>query len=120
MKNSELFAEYGTEKWAVEENLCFLLQEYWEELQKKNSFAYKFPTCLPINPVGFVKNFMKEETLVNIEYAEQSKMEALKKNIVADVPVSSETIIDADYKELDSASETGTTKADKLKIIWPE
>ena len=44
---------------------------------------------MPYNPVTFVKTFMKDETLCEIEYTEKSKIETLGNNI-----------IDADFTEL--------------------
>lgn len=79
MMNQELFQQFGTEKWVVEQNLCFLMQEYWEELHKN---GYVKESQMPINPVGFIKKFMKEETHCDVEIAEQSKMNTLEDNVV--------------------------------------
>ena len=87
MTNQELFEQYNTEKWVIEQNLCFLLQEYWDEYCKD-----EFGMRMPENPVSFVKKFMKEETICDIEYAEKSKINTLENNVT-------ETI-DADYIEL--------------------
>lgn len=76
MNNAEVFKQYGTEQWAIEEALCFLLQSYWEE-HCKERFGQ---SQMPYNPVGFVKQFMKEETLVSVEFAEKSKMATLEKS----------------------------------------
>lgn len=95
MTNQELFEQYNTEKWVIEQNLCFMLQEYWEKYgktvieQAKNGYT---TSDMPYNPVSFVKTFMKEETECDIEYAEKSKMNTLENNEV-------ETI-DVDYMEL--------------------
>ena len=80
MTNQEVFKQYGSENWVVEENLCYLLQEYVEELHNK---GYIKESQSPINTVGFVKGFMKENTLCNIEFAEKSKMNSLAKREVA-------------------------------------
>ena len=83
MLNKEVFEKFGTEKWVIEENLCYLLQKYAEKLGVSN----------PYNPVTFVKDFMKEETYVNTEYAEMSAVDTAKKNIVADY-------IEGEYEEI--------------------
>ena len=85
MTNQEVFEEYNTEKWVIEQNLCFLLQEYWDKHCKD-----KFESRLPENPVSFVKKFMKEETLCEVEYAEKSKINTIE----------SREIVDIDYTEL--------------------
>ena len=87
MTNQEVFENYGSEKWVVEQNLCFLLQGYWEQAYQK---GYVKESQMPINPVGFVKGFMKEETIVETEYAEKSKMDSISKKV----------IIDGDFKEI--------------------
>ena len=93
MTNSELFKQYGTEKWVIEQNLCHLLQEYWEEHgrkaieQAKNGYT---TSGMPYNPVSFVKEFMKDETLCNVGYAEKSKLSTVEDS----------TIEDADFIEL--------------------
>lgn len=89
MLNSEVFEQFGTEKWVVEQNLCYLLQIYWEkygtEACEQASRGYKVGRTMPYNPISFVKEFMKEETLCNIEYAEKSKMNTVEKSVVIDV-----------------------------------
>lgn len=85
MLNKEVFEKFGTEKWVIEENLCYLLQKYAEKLGVSN----------PYNPVTFVKDFMKEETYVNTTYAEMSAIDTAKKNIVADY-------IEGEYEEIQS------------------
>lgn len=93
MTNAELFKEYGSEKWVIEQNLCFLLQEYWEEHSKKAIEQAKngyITRDMPYNPVSFVKNFMKEETICDVEYAEKSKISTVENN----------TIVDAKFTEL--------------------
>lgn len=74
MTNKEVFNNYGTEGWVVEEVLSYLLLEY-KELVKQNNWQ-------STNTVGFVKNFLKEETLVNTNFAEKSKIENLEKNVI--------------------------------------
>ena len=87
MTNAEVFKEYGSEKWVIEQNLCFLLQEYWEKYgkvaveQAKNGHI---TSGMPYNPVSFVKEFMKDETLCSIEYAEKSKISNVENNIIGD------------------------------------
>lgn len=92
MQNKEFFENYGTEKWAVEQNLCFLLQEYWEAVRERTGVGRTLEANMPLNPVSFVKEFMKEETLVDIKYAEMSKMDTMEKKNVG--------VVDADYREL--------------------
>ena len=72
MLNKDIFKEYNTENWVIEENLCYLLQMYKEELMKN-----KDPNIL-----GFVKNFMKQETFIEVEYAEKSKMDTVETNVI--------------------------------------
>ncbi len=93
MINSEVFEQYNTERWVIEQNLCFLLQEYWEEHGKKAIEQAKngyVTGDMPYNPVSFVKKFMKDETLCDVEYAEKSKISTIENN----------TIEDADFVEL--------------------
>ncbi len=71
MTNSEVFEQYNTEKWVIEQNLCFLLQEYWEKYGKKAVEQAKngyVTSGMPCNSVSFVKEFMKEETICDVEY----------------------------------------------------
>jgi hypothetical protein len=98
MLNKEVFEKYGTENWVIEENLCYLLQKYAEKLGVPN----------PYNPVTFVKDFMKEETYVNTEYAEMSAIDTAKKNIVADY-------IEGEYKESTNKSFRRDSYADKCR-----
>ena len=86
MLNKEVFEQYGTETWVIEQNLCFLLQIYWDD------YCRQYGGAMPENPVSFVKRFMKEETLCSVEYAEKSKMDTLENNVV--------DIIDADFREV--------------------
>lgn len=93
MTNSEIFKQYNTEEWVIEQNLCFLLQTYWEEHGKKAIEQAKngyITSGMPYNPVSFVKKFMKDETLCDVKYAEQSKISTIKNDVV----------IDADFIEL--------------------
>lgn len=88
MTNSEVFKQYGTEQWVIEQNLCFLLQEYWEKHGKKAIEQAKngyVTSGMPCNPVSFVKEFMKDETICDVEFAEKSKISTLENNIVEDV-----------------------------------
>lgn len=92
MLNSEIFENYGTEKWVIEENLSYMLQEYWEAASRElKKYGKDIPMHSPINTVGFVKGFMKEETLVSAKYAEKSKMETLEKG----------EILDGEFREVD-------------------
>ena len=91
MTNAEFFANYGTEKWATEQNLCFLLQGYWEAIRERTGVGKELPSQMPLNPVSYVKEFMKEETLVETEWAERSKMDTVEKN----------TVIDGEFREVE-------------------
>jgi len=75
MTNRELFERYNTKKWIIEQNLCFLLQEYWDKHCKD-----EFHSRMPENPVSFVKKFMKEETICDIKCVDEND-----ENIVEDV-----------------------------------
>jgi hypothetical protein len=89
MLNKEVFEKFGMENWVIEENLCYLLQEYAERLGVPN----------PYSPVAFVKDFMQEETYVNTKYAEMSAVNTAKKNIVADYE-------EGEYKEVQPSETT--------------
>lgn len=84
MTNQEFFENYGTEKWAIEQNLCFLLQGYWEEVRKCTGAGSGLPVQMPLNPVSYVKKFMKEETIVEVKWAERSKMDTVEKGVVVE------------------------------------
>ena len=83
MTNQEVFKEYGSEKWVIEQNLCFMLQEYWECIQPKVKDGWN-ALSMPENPVSFVKKFMKRETICDVEYAEKSKISTIENNIIGD------------------------------------
>jgi hypothetical protein len=89
MTNSEIFKQYNTEEWMIEQNLRFLLQTYWDEHgkkaidQPKNGYT---TSSMPYSPISFVKKFMKDETLCDVEYAEKSKMGTLEASEVITVP----------------------------------
>lgn len=74
MTNKEVFEQYGREYWVIEENLYYLLLEY-KELVKSGDWR-------STNLVGFVKQFMKEESYASIEFAEKSKLDALEKDAI--------------------------------------
>ncbi len=76
MINAEVFKNYGSEQWVVEQNLEFFLQLYWDAIKEKTGLNGP----MPVNPVGFTKQFMKEETYCDTKWAEVSKMETLEKN----------------------------------------
>lgn len=77
MTNKELFQI--NEPWATEQNLCFLLQIYWDKINEKDNKRYQ---SMPINPVSFAKEFLKDETLVDTNIVELSKMESLQDNCI--------------------------------------
>lgn len=78
MTNKEVFINYSSEQWVLEQNLYFMLQDYWDKIKEK--CGDKFPSQMPINPVTFVKAFMKEETIVDVLWAEKSKMDNIMKH----------------------------------------
>ena len=87
MTNAEVFEQHNTEKWVIEQTLCSLLQNYWEEHGKKAIEQAKkgYTTSnLPYNSLKFVKEFMKKETLCDVEDAEKSKIASTENNIVKD------------------------------------
>ena len=93
MKNSEVFEQYNTERWVIEQNLCFLLQTYWEIHGRKaieNAKNGYITSRMPYNSVSFVKEFMNDETLCDVDYAEKSKIDTIESNIIEDI----------DFKEL--------------------
>ena len=77
MTNRDVLKEYASENWVVEEVLSYLLLKY-KELVKEGKMD-------STNIVGFIKNFMKEETLVYTDFAEISKQQNLEKSVVIDV-----------------------------------
>lgn len=88
MTNEEVFKQYSTERWVIVENLCFLLQEYWEKHGKKAIEDAKngyVTSDMPYNPVSFVREFMKDETLCDVGYAEKSKISTVEDNTIEDV-----------------------------------
>jgi hypothetical protein len=92
MTNAEVFDKFHTEKWVLEQNLCFMLQDYWDKIREKTGIGEKLPSQMPINPVTFVKAFMKEETIMNVPWAEKSKMDNIMKH--------PENIIEAEFTEI--------------------
>lgn len=93
MTNAEVFKQYNTENWVIEQNLCFLLQAYWDAHGQKAVEDAKngsVTRSMPYNPISFVKKFMKDETLCTVEYAEKSKVSTIENN----------TVIDAEFVEL--------------------
>ena len=78
MTNKEVFINYSSEQWILEQNLCFMLQDYWDKIKEK--CGDKLPSQMPLNPVTFVKAFMKEETIVDVPWAEKSKMDNIMKH----------------------------------------
>jgi hypothetical protein len=92
---AEVFKEYGTERWVIEESLCFLLQTYWEEHGKKAIEQAKngyITHAMPYNPVSFVKQFMKDETYCEVEFAEKSKISNIENNIIGDADFTELTV----------------------------
>lgn len=75
MTNEEVFKNYGSEEWVIEDALCFAIQKYWQKCYDEGRVSVAHP---PVNCVGFVKNYMKEETLCSVKYAEKSKMDTLQ------------------------------------------
>lgn len=43
MLNKEVFEQFGSEQWVIEENLCYLLQEYAEKelYERRNICRYE-------------------------------------------------------------------------------
>lgn len=78
MTNKEVFINYSSEQWVLEENLCFMLPDYWDKIKEK--CGDKLPSQMPLNPVTFVKAFMKEETIVDVPLAEKPKMDNIMKH----------------------------------------
>ncbi|MDD5854372.1 MAG: hypothetical protein PUD03_09850 [Lachnospiraceae bacterium] len=80
MTNEEIFEQFHSEKWVIEENLSYLLSMYAEKLGVSN----------PYSPIAFVKEFMKKETYINTKWAETSILDTLEKNTV--ITIDSEDI----------------------------
>ena len=121
MQNKEFFANYGTENWAIEENLCYMLQEYWEAVRTRTGIGKTLTIQLPLNPVSFIKEFMKEETLVDVKYVEQSKLSNLEKNEVrqgeSDTLNPPTDFIKGEFREMNTPADTKPSEG--LKLIWP-
>ena len=95
MTNAEVFRNYGSEQWVVEQNLEFFLQEYWDAIKEKVGQPH---SQMPVNPVGFTKEFMGQESYTETKYAEMSKMETLEKNEVVAI-----TNGDVQHNEIEDA-----------------
>ena len=78
MTNKEVFINYSSEQWVLEQNLYFMLQDYWDKIKEK--CGDKLPSQMPLNPVTFVEAFMTEETIVDVPWAEKSKMDNIMKH----------------------------------------
>lgn len=106
MTNAEVFKNYGSEQWVVEQNLEFFLQEYWYAIREKVGQPH---SQMPINSVGFTKEFMRQESYTETKYAEISKMETLEKNEIKEVAsitngdIQHNEIEDAVFKEIGEA-----------------
>lgn len=84
MNNAEVFKEYGTEQWVIEENLSYLLMNFREKCieEIRNHPTLDPEGCIKaVNTVSVVKEFMKEETLCNVKFAEKSKIDTLENMI---------------------------------------
>lgn len=86
MTNKEAFKEFGNVPYAVEEILWDLATSYAKAL------GIEKPV---VNPVGFVKNFMKQECMVNEKYARMANQDN-----------QNTTVIDVTYTEVDEAEKT--------------
>ena len=73
MTNLDVFKEYSSEKWVIEQALSFLLQEFVEENK------YEHPK---VNPIGIIKKFLDEETVCDVEWAEKAKMNRIEDSVV--------------------------------------
>ena len=69
MTNADVFRIYGSERLVIEEMLNFLLQEYDERKGE--------------NKIRVIRDFMNQETIADIEFAELSKLTRLKENVVS-------------------------------------
>ena len=87
MTNEEVFN--SKQKWAIEENLCFMLQTYWEEACKKENNGQTRE--MTINPVTFVKEFMEKESYVYDDMIKKSMADS-----------NSCEVIDGEYTEVNN------------------
>ena len=78
MTNEEVFRRYGTDTTIVEQELGFMLQEYRERHGGGPG------TLPPVNTVSFVKKFMKEETYLDTDWAEEVVNRKIEKTVVCD------------------------------------
>ena len=85
MTNKELFQTRAD--YEVEENLGYLLQIYWDKVKEKIPGNHYLQS--PINPVSFVKEFLKEETYVNTDISD--RLQNQNNDII---------IIDGEYREI--------------------
>lgn len=72
MKNADVFKEYGSERVIMEQQLCFFAQD----LQEKLGIQF------PFNLVTEIKKFMSDESYVDVGFAENVKMDSLKKDMI--------------------------------------
>lgn len=114
MQNKEFFANYGTENWAVEQNLCFMLQEYWDAVRERTGIGQTLPVQLPLNPVSFIKEFMKEDTLVEVKYAEQSKTCYAESHKLSPPT----NFIEGEFREINTSDNIQPSEG--LNLIWPD
>ena len=83
MTNKEVIENYNTEQWVMEELMFDLLHEFMDKANISRG-------SLRFNMVGFIKEFMKQEALCDVEYAEKSKIASLESKEI--ITVESEDI----------------------------
>lgn len=79
MTNKEVFEKYSDQQFIVEELVYDAIMEYWEKHCKK------YNAQPPANIVGFVKNWMKQESIANTEIVDVNRQREKEPEDIIDV-----------------------------------
>ena len=79
LTNKEVFAKYNDQQFIIEEQVYHAIREYWEK------HCQKYNAQPPANIVGFVKIWMKQESIANTEIVDLNRSrEKETENIIID------------------------------------
>ena len=84
----------------IEQMLGFLLMEYWDQVKGKLNVEEHISS--PINIVSVYKEFLSQETIIDTDLYDRM------------YPKETDTVIDADFIEVDETKETVSLKPDKI------
>lgn len=84
----------------IEQMLGFLLMEYWDKVKVKLNIEEHISS--PINIVSVYKEFLLQETIIDTELYDKM------------YPKETDTVIDADFVEIEDTKETISLKPDKI------